>query len=219
MRRVISGLLIMSLCISLSGCVPAQKVSADGEVKNMDAAVANFFELMDKDKPNNEQSVFWDGTEARMIDDDQDSKDVDDGRYYRGCVYLEKELWSTNIYGMEGRQEVENTEKHVLFKGASWQFEVTMIDNFDEGVAKLESEDNLRLCSEDIGEKTFLGIRDINGRRYAGYATIKDDLFGHVYEISYFGTGNMEDIGVMASQVKNQFTINFEEKEAEVLSN
>ena len=227
MKKIINSLIVFALCLGLMGCATANNSRESMEKDKMENAVEKFQEMMDKDKTGDKKSVYWDGETASMVADEYDNDEISDGRYMRGCVYLEKELWSINIAGMEDREEIINEETHVLFKGENWRFEVTLTnkqEEFDATVEKLKNDNNLKLIIEEVGSNVFRGIKEVDGKYYAGYDMTINDYCGHYYEVSYFGLGNMGDIEAMASQLKNQLTGNFtienkNEKDAKVFGN
>ncbi len=224
MKRITLMLFMSIISIGLTGCMSTTTNTIGGNTVDMEKSIDNLQELMDKDVTGDKQSVFWDGEKAEVKTDAYDDNNIQDGRYSTGGEYLKKELWSINIGGLEDIEKVTDTETHILYKGKDWQLEVKMVDDFDVTVEELKADDKLKLVKEELGEATFRGVQAVDDKYYAGYVFVRDDFFGHIYQISYVGIGNIQDIGIMASQINDQFTVNFtldnlKEKEEKVLSN
>lgn len=227
MKRIITILLTMVLYLETIGCAKTNNGDVLGESREMENELENLFDLLDKDEVGNRKSVYWDGNTAYMVADEYDDNNISDGKYFHGAEYLTKELWMINIEGLSDYEVVFDEETHVLYKGENWQFEVKLTNKQEEIEATIENLKNdpyLRVKSEEDKNVVFEGIREFDGRNYAGYDMTINDYFGHYYEVSYFGIGNMDDIGIMTSRFEQQFTVNFnldslKEKDKKVFGN
>lgn len=183
----------------------------------MDKKVLEFQTLMDEDEVGDLKSVYWDGQEARTVEDQLDDESISDGRNWRGFVPLEKELWKCNIYGIENYEAIFDENDHVLYKGDKYRFEVKKIENYASGYEKLSNEIWLKMIDEYVGpgeykkQAVFRGIRTIDDKQYAGFVACYRDGYGNSYEISYMvNDGNMADANTMINQILMQFDINFD---------
>lgn len=221
-KKIIITLLTTVLCLGMVGCA-----NVSGKDGGIEKELTHLFKLLDKDKTGNRKSVYWNGDTAYMVADKYDDDAISDGKYYHGAEYLTKELWMINIEGMTDYDVIFDEETHVLFKGENWQFEVKLTnkqEEIDAAIETLKKDPYLRVLSEEDRDIIVEGIKEVDGKYYAGYDMTINDYLGHYYEVSYFGIGNMDDIGIMASQLKSQLTANFnldtiKEKDKKVFGN
>ncbi|MCR5671306.1 MAG: hypothetical protein K6G10_09900 [Butyrivibrio sp.] len=201
----------------LTGCAMGKDYATLNKGDEMDKAVYEFQKLMDSDKSGDKKAVFWNGEKAYTDSDELDDNKIDDGRSFRGFEPLDKELFSLNIYGMEERETILDTDKHVIYAGidGDWRFEIEQVDGYDSALERLKQEKWLHKLYEDDpskSEKTaiFRGVRNYDGKNYAGYVVCYNDGFGQSYEYSYMCMGNMNDAGVMINQLRGQFRLNID---------
>lgn len=215
MKRLKAIILMVVFVMGITAC-GNEKYADSKKGDNIDKKVYELQMLLDNDKEGNRSSVYWDGTKAYMISDDYDDLNISDGRFSRGYVPLEKELWVCNIYGMDDKEIIYDTDDHVLYMGNDWRFEVKRLENYATGLEALKKEKWLCLMGEtqdDAGYSKrafFRGVRTISDKNYAGYVICYRDAYGHSYEYSYMCIGNMSDCGVMINQLISQFDINFD---------
>ena len=74
------------------------------------------------------------------------------------------------------------------------------------------SEESLPENIKDRYEESslFLNFSEVNDTLLAGYVYLFKDYYGHEYEVSYHGTGFMEDIFLNASCMGGSFHIQFD---------
>ena len=213
-KKIITAALLSLFSINIISC-GSDKAYADlAKGDKMDQEVYNFQKLMDEEKSGNKTAVFWDGEKAYTIVDDMDDFDISDGIYAREGVPLEKAMWATNIYGMEDRTVILDTDEHVIYKGDNWYFEVEIVDSFDKAYEELSNDKWMTEgpTTKEYSRKTtqFRGIKEIDGKLMAGYTACHFDGYDTNYKISYYYIGNMNEANIMKNQILGQFSINFD---------
>lgn len=220
-------ILILSL-LFLVGCRPKKeivqeqwgnKIEKEEKTAMAENNIEEFHKFMEEDKSGDKKSVLWDGTRASIIDDILDDKEIEDGR---GGIYVNKmlhpeETWMAEIILPTEESETElisDTQQDYFIKGQEFQLRIEKVD-FDTACQELQNEKTHKKIERAlINEKTrnrfkriclYRGMIDSKAARLAGYTFIVEGYTGSSYALQYYGTGNMAEVAVYASQLFNHF--------------
>ncbi|MBR6404060.1 MAG: hypothetical protein IKS48_11805 [Eubacterium sp.] len=179
------------------------------------------YNLLEQDQDNDGKAVEWDGDSAKIIDDELDQPDIDDGRAgeYASYDYKVDKLIRCSYREGFTLDEVDESEPDKChFTDGNIEIFVTPIDyaseesSFSNDVNYKEMQLNLK---DDVTKyyethKSFFGLKDIDGTTKAGYVLIfKSNLADRSYKIEVYGTGNMTDVAIVAYAFINEFDVDF----------
>ena len=223
-------LILLAGCLTVAGCRSGQTEDEKGvemtinENKTDDSKnpVENLYSLLMEDEAGDKRSVNWDGESATMIDDELDSFDIVDGRSVsEGSKTYTVDMLIECVYPADFEQvdvdENEPDKCHFISKDD--EIYVQQISYADE-ISRFKDDDNyIEIDSLGIREdmlkyfkdyKTFVGIKEINGVKKAGYVLLFESaLADRSYKIEVYGLGNMSIITQEALFVMNQFWVLF----------
>ena len=173
-----------------------------------------------KDQKYDGKGVFWDGEKVSFEDDPMDDKDIVGDRF---GVYKTDEIvtddWKVNAKISDDIEDFEQDNDHLYYVGKNWKMEIKKIDYnerkqyYSEDTQSLDiSEESLPENFEDRYENAsiYLNLTQVNSKMLAGYVYLLRDYFDHEYEVSYHGTGFLEDIFLNASCMGGSFDILFD---------
>lgn len=178
-------------------------------------------DLLEKDKPDNQKSVYWDGVEAKLKKDELDNKDILDGRWGEFCKVITdvEGVYSFGYYEecLNNIEIVSETaaDYHVIGDGRDIHIEQvdyeTEKKGFEENENYKEYNDELigrRLKNQAKEYKHYIGIEEFDEHLpYAGYVLlVQMDKSGNAYKISVTGEGYTEDILILAKEVMGDFS-------------
>lgn len=209
-------LISIALILSLVGC----------SKNNTNNEFDEFFKLMENDKEYDEKGVFWDGISAKMIKDELDNKYILDGRYGSRMapetIYLKGFSIKIDTYNNDYKI-ISNSETSIELETekSDKDFKVyckteLLNDSFENVCNQLNNKENIKFVSDELKYSTwygikqvkvYLGILDINDEKLAGKTYVIEDDDNNVYQITYAGLGNMNDILMLSSNTASSFTI------------
>lgn len=207
MKRLWIGIGILML--GLTGC---QKEYAN--------ETEHIFVLLEKDKPNNRKSVYWDGVEAKLMKDGLDDENICDGRWGPYCLsekkvedtysfaYFEEYFYKSEIISESA------SDYHIVTEDMDYHIE--QVDYADEKKAFSEGTNFKEIEPWMVGrwmkenaEKyiAYKGIEEFEERLpYAGYVLLfQSKETGNAYKISVTGLGYLEDISIIANRIMSTF--------------
>lgn len=227
MKRKISFIVI--IFVILVGCkVPGERCESkeDSMVEEQNIVkgeVENFFYLMEQNEVGDGKSVYWDGISATEVEDEFDSSDLQDGRWN---ISGEQVITVGDIFEFAYPDSLDSitvlsdsAEDYHLYT-EEYDVHIQQI-SYEEEVQDASKEENLKRIEEELLSEhqtkyfeeyqLYLGIVDTEKGNYAGYTLFfKSNLADRAYCISVNGTGNMEDIKIVALYVMNHFEVLFE---------
>lgn len=180
----------------------------------------HIFALLEKDKPNNRKSVYWNGVEAALIKDPLDSDNICDGR---GGPYCLSETTVENTYSF-GYYEEYFHNSEIISESASDYHIVT--EDMDYHIEQVDYEDEKKALSEGTNFKeietwmvgrwmnenaekyiAYKGIEEFEEHLpYVGYVLlVQSKETGNAYKISVTGLGYFENISIIAKQIMSSF--------------
>ncbi len=173
-----------------------------------------------EDKEYDGKGVFWNGETLSLRDDPMDDKKLVGDRF---GMYNTDEIvsddWSVRAKIKDDIESFEQDNDHLYCSGKNWIIEVQKADYQER--KRFYSEDKLSLdISEESLPKSFkdryqesamyLNFLEVDDNLLVGYVYLLKDFYGHEYEVSYHGTGFMEDIALNASCLGGSFNIVFD---------
>ncbi len=221
-------LLLLITCLFITGCqsksVETFNKAVDTETTtdavDIVSSTNTFFFLLMQDKAGDKRSVNWDGESASIIDDAFDSFDIEDGRSVsEGSKTYTADMLIECVYPADFEQM--NIDEHepdnchfsskdddIFVQQISYSDELDVFMN-DDNYKAIDliglREDRLKYLEN---YKTFVGIKEINGVKKAGYVLLfKSALADRSYKIEVYGLGNMSNINQEALFVMNAFEV------------
>ena len=222
---LLNGIMILFIII-ISGCSAGSdmdKTSLKEEGKNMDSEmIARFHTSMEEIQSGKGKSViFEDGSVSiaeDILNDDQET-----GEYGFGALeHVERDSWSIDA-PLSGEMSIICDNNDQFIANADDRVLEICSASFDEEKNRLDSESGLKDVSDEFtGSMTevfpvnynrvviYRGLREYEGRVYAGYVFLAEDYFEHTYQVAWFGQGNMNRIQAEAFQAFGQFAVVFD---------
>lgn len=173
-----------------------------------------------EDQDYDGKGVFWDGETVSMKDDSMDDKNLTGDRF---GVYNTDEIvtddWSVRAKIKDDIKAYEQDNDHLYYAGEKWKMEVKKVDYNERRQYYSEDKNSLDISEEAVPKNfedryeessIFLNFSEVDGNLLAGYVYLLKDYYGHEYEVSYHGTGFMEDIFLNASCLGGSFNVLFD---------
>lgn len=176
--------------------------------------------LLEKDKPNNQKSVYWDGEKAELIKDELDDKNLSDGRYgeYSVAVTEVEGVYRFRYYKecLKDAQVVSDKSEDYCIVAEDREVRIEQVDYEAEKKAFKENERykeykddraEKRLKNYKENYKLYVGTEELEEHLpYAGYVLLfQSDETKSAYKISVSGEGYMEDIWILAGEIMRSF--------------
>lgn len=185
--------------------------------------IEEFFELMEQNEYGDKKSVYWDGTSAKEVADEQDSSDVQDGRWnIEKCETITVEDMFEFIYPGDIDEVTLRSVMPENYHMSAPDLDVRIQQiEYDEAIKAAEKRTSLRKVEgEELSQNQtkyfkdyalYLTVTDTGKENYAGYQLFfESNLTDRAYSISVTGLGNMDDLKVTAFYIMNHFEVLFE---------
>lgn len=233
MKRLL--ILVMCIVISTTGCLTGQ--NNDEEEKNMMnngkaetyneenkemSDVARLYSFLIENKKGDGKSVFWDGKEAVLKEDNLDFDNIVDGRSVSEGpekYTVDKLIECTYPVGFE-LVEIDEArpdccrltkgKNEIIVSRVDYEEEINQIDE-DQRYIEIDfmgiQENRIKYFKNF---KTYIGICELSGEEKAGYILVfESKLADRSYKIEVYGIGNMSELKSEALEVMNGFDVLF----------
>ncbi len=186
------------------------------------SAITSLYSLLKESKKGDGKSVYWDGKEAAISEDNLDLDNILDGRSVSEGIekYTADKLIECNY--LIGFTQVDIAESHpdcCHFVNGKDEILINRV-NYVEEVAHIDEDDNyMEIDFMGIREnrmkyfknyKTYLGISELSGEKKAGFTLVfESELADRSYKIEVYGIGNMSELKSEALEVMNGFDVLF----------
>lgn len=205
MKKQIRGILIVVLCTLITGC-------AHNTTKIEQSEIDKFQNLMANDKIGDLQSVYWDGAQASLVDDELDNTEIldgDNGAYTLNTV--ETGSWSIEIPSNIEYKQGNLNKNHCKLIGDDWWLEINPYD-YGESSSKLDKDSSISLLESEYNDWKqrilYRSILEKDSKYYAGYTLILKQE-NKTYKVDYYGIGNMRKLSSNALTILKSFKIKF----------
>lgn len=226
-------IILLGIVLIANGCVTGQKdntgdqnltieqvVDYDKDIENKKPAEI-LCSLINEDKKGDKKSVYWDGTSAKIRENNDDANDRDDGKYIEAIKpYKAEDLIAFNYpMGLEQVDIIDDQPDICHFTGKNVDIFICPIDYEEESERLDESVNYSVLESMGIREdtlyffkdyKTYVGIKKLNESEEAGFALLfinDSEIANRSYKVEVYGMGNMDYVKEVALTVMNSFRV------------
>ena len=231
-KKYILNRIMILFIIIISGCSAGSnidKTSVKEEEKKMDSQkkmdpemVAGFHNSMEEIRTEEGKSVIFEDGSVTIAEDILNENQVT-GEYGFGALeHVERDGWKIDAPLSGEILTVCDDIDRFIAKADNRVLEICSA-SFDEEKNRLDSESGLKDVSDEFtGSMTevfpvnynrvviYRGLREYEGRVYAGYVFLAEDYFEHTYQVAWFGQGNMNRIQAEAFQAFGQFAVVFD---------
>lgn len=220
-------LISLMLLTTLTGCSTGMGNQYRNEmVKETEMGqqqIEEFFDLMEQSKSGDEKSVYWDGASAKEVADEQDSADVQDGRWnIEKCETITVEDMFEFVYPGDIDEVTLRSEMPEDYHMSAPDLDIHIQQvEYEEAIQAAEKRTSLRkIEGEELSQNQtkyfkdyalYLSVTDTGDEIYAGYQLFfESNLADRAYSISVTGLGNIEELKITALYIMNHFDVLFE---------